>query len=657
MKILLSSLRAAALLIIAVLLLNPYFRSLQEVQVNPEFAVLMDNSESLSIRKGEYSGVSDYLNTLGALQANKPANVELDYFSFGGNVRAASIDSLSITEPSTNLFEALDFILSSEKSYTGVLLLSDGIITYGKNPVVRAGESPFPVHSIALGDTARVMDIAIGNISSNQTGFTNTIHPVEVEISQYGFRDEELTVRLMRNGETVADESISLENGQRSYTTNFELQLEEAGLFTYEVVIDSLAGEWITDNNRSSVSIEVLDSKTRILHLASSIHPDVRALKSMLLQDENIELNSISYLGNRPPFRDMEGGPAEYDLIILHGAPSVSFLDNEVPGWEEIPSLMLELPSSAGESRGQSYSLIEDLSGNGYSVSLFSELSAEGHPILELPDIAPDRLPPLTGSIRTRLTEADALTLLGITFQGLETNADLLAVQERGNIRRAHVSAYGWYMLAQSTSPEVRELYTELFNNIVSWTSTDPDNRLLKVSPSRIEFSVTEAATINASLINENGDVEDDANIEITLVSDELTASYTMNNNGGGNYRLQIPSLPAGKYQYRAVASKGSRVIESQEGEFLISDSSTELANTMRNDQLLRGISGNSNGVFIPYTDVGALWDSLESGYELASNTELVESYFFPVRSPLWFLIVIGLLGAEWFIRKKYALP
>lgn len=657
MKALLTALRSCALLIIAILLLNPYFRTVKEVQVNPKFAVLMDNSESLSIQKGQYSGISDYLNTIESLQRNKPDNVELDYFSFGGDVRVTSVDSLSFSDPSTNLFEAIDFIISSENSYTGALLLSDGIITYGKNPVVRAGESPFPIHAVALGDTARVVDIAIRNVTANQTGFTNTLHPVEVEISQYGFTNEQIELRLMRDTETLAVENIRLENDIRNYTATFELQLEEAGLFTYELVVDSLAGEWITENNRATLSIEVLDSKTRILHVTSSIHPDVRALKSMLLSDENIELNSIVYLGTRPPFRNTGDTETDYDLLILHGAPSISFLENQVPDWKDIPTLLLELPASAGDSKGQSYNLIEDLSGRNYSVSFFTEPSAEGHPILELPDIEANRLPALTGNIRTRINEPDAITLLGITFQGLQTNADLLAVQERGNIRRAHVSAFGWYIFAQSTNPQVRDYYTALFNNLVSWTSTDPDNRLLKVAPAKIEFSVTEAATIHASLINENGVVEDDATIEITLLSDELSATYTMNNLGSGSYRIQIPALPAGKYRFRAVASKGSRVIESQEGEFLISDSSTELVNTLRNDELLRGIAGSSNGIFIPYVNIESLWDSLGSSYELNSSSEFVENYFFPVRSPIWFLLVLALLGTEWFIRKKYALP
>lgn len=103
---------------------------------------------------------------------------------------------------------------------------------------------------------------------------------------------------------------------------------------------------------------------------------------------------------------------------------------------------------------------------------------------------------------------------------------------------------------------------------------------------------------INASLINETGDIESNAVIEFTLKSDNYAANYTMDNLGNGNYQLQIPNLMEGNYKFSATARKGSREIDTETGEFLVSQSSIELANTVRNDELLNNISTGSGVVF-----------------------------------------------------------
>jgi hypothetical protein len=130
-----------------------------------------------------------------------------------------------------------------------------------------------------------------------------------------------------------------------------------------------------------------------------------------------------------------------------------------------------------------------------------------------------------------------------------------------------------------------------------------------------------------------------------------------MENSGNGNYRLDLPRLSEGLYSYNAVARKGEREIESRSGEFLVSNSSSELTNTIRDDGLLRAVAQNSGGSFFTYQNADALWDSLRSANVLETQTEVIENYSFPVRSVYWFMLVLLLLGSEWLLRKYYSLP
>jgi hypothetical protein len=130
-----------------------------------------------------------------------------------------------------------------------------------------------------------------------------------------------------------------------------------------------------------------------------------------------------------------------------------------------------------------------------------------------------------------------------------------------------------------------------------------------------------------------------------------------MDNLGNGNYQLQIPNLMEGNYKFSATARKGNREIDTETGEFLVSQSSIELANTVRNDEMLNNISTGSGGTFFDFRSANEFWKTSEIVSNLQSRTEIKENYIYPVRSVFWFILVIMLLGTEWLIRKKFALP
>jgi hypothetical protein len=180
----------------------------------------------------------------------------------------------------------------------------------------------------------------------------------------------------------------------------------------------------------------------------------------------------------------------------------------------------------------------------------------------------------------------------------------------------------------------------------------------LKVSPVKQSFSTAENPELNAILQNERSESEDDAIIEISLQSeDEDPRTFNMENTGNGNYQLLLPRLSQGLYDYTATARKGSREIETQSGQFLVSNTSMEFINTSRNDELLRSVARNSGGAYLPYNEATAIWDSLQTANILQPHTETIENYAFPVRNIYWFLLVLFLLGTEWIIRKYYSMP
>lgn len=653
------SLRASALIIILLLLLNPYFYSSQEIELKPNIAVFLDNSESIGITKGDYNGLETYNELLNTLDFESRNIADIQFYSIGEKVSEFDPDSLNATEAQTNLSDPINAVLEMEEQVQAGVIISDGIITFGRNPSVNAFNSSIPLYTIAIGDTSKVRDVSVSNVLTNTTGYTNTNHIIEAEITQSGFANNTVSVSLVSDNETFDTQEVSFETDDQLKKVQFELELTESGLKQYEIQVTPLADEWTQSNNNRLFTIDVLDSKVKILHVAFEIHPDVKAIRSIIQQDESNELTTLTWLGGN---RFVEDLPEEsnFNLVIVHGIPSTQEVFTFLEDLENTPTLFFELSTSMN-NRVQNQNLFELINARNNQVSqitLNQLMESDEQPILELPAINLADSPPLYSPLRTELSALQSTALFSINYDGLNTDFPALAVLEQGNIRRSHVLPWGWYKMTQSTNPSHREFVTALISNIVSWTSSDPDNRLLRISPSKKTFSTAESPIINGSLQNERGDPENDGIIEVELqTEDGASRTFNMENSGNGNYRLDLPRLSEGLYKYDAVARKGEREIESQSGEFLISNSSSELTNTIRDDELLGAVARNSGGRFFTYKDVGSFWDSLRTANVLETQTQTIENYSFPVRSVYWFVIVLLLLGSEWLLRKYYSLP
>lgn len=657
-RYLLSGLRASALLILLFLFLNPYFKSTITKEELPKIAVFYDDSESASIVKGAYLGKESYLRTINQFEASKPKDVFLYPYSFSNAVNQTQVDSLRFDKGATNLDEVIQYILNLE-GYQAAVVFSDGIITYGKNPIIAASSSSMPIYTIAIGDTSKVRDIAIQNITTNNTGFTNTLHPVKVAISQYGYSNNEVTVRLKQGSIELQQKNLRFDAEQQVATVNFEIELDEPGLQLYDVIVDSIEGEWITENNKTNFTIDVLESKTRVIQLSSSVHPDVKALKSILSEDGNIELRSFNYFGKWIPELDEKILFEKTDLLILQGFPPsnlVALLNNNI---QEIPTLYINQPPFTNSSSSlPPFVLTESKSQKTIAATFVLNQNFKTHAILELPEVDYSRTAPVFTPLQSDIISLGSEILISANIQGVETKSPLLLVSERGNIRRSELNTFGWYKMYLSNNDAERKVIKQLIGNIVNWTAANPDNRLLKVRTSKNSYTVAEAPIVNASLINESGNNETNALVELELKDPQGNSkSYVFRNLGNGLYQLELPELPSGKYSYEASAQKSSLLIESQNGTFIVSESSAELANTIRNDEFLKGIAERSGGEFYTFNQASNIWADLSSKNLLASETVSEEVYFFPVRNALWFILVITLLGAEWLLRKKFSLP
>jgi hypothetical protein len=504
-----------------------------------------------------------------------------------------------------------------------------------------------------------VKDITIKNLITNKTGYTNTTHALEVEISQTGFANQQTQVRLLNTErELIEEQRVRFNTVNEVVSIDFELELKDEGLTPFYVEIAPLSNEWSNENNISTFTIDVIDSKIRVLHIATEIHPDVKMIRSILQTDENVELSTLTAKTTNSFIEDIPGSNEPFDAILIQGSIPDLLAGNRFD-WENTPTVYFRLPLSIQRnSSASSRVILTSPNGNGiFPLELRKDENTD-HPITEFEDIEYTNFAPLSGLIRSEINTISQ-SLLNAEYRGVQTTMPVLSITEIGNIRRAEVSAWDWYKSYQSTNTDERVFVTTLFSNLINWVTTSPDDRLLKVSPAKTSFELNETVVLNGSLTNERGESEDDATIEVLINNPETdeTRSFNMTNSNRGAYSLEVENIGSGVFSYRAIARKNSRIIDEEEGEFIVQKTNKELVQTVRNEALLQNLATQTGGKYLNFEESTSFLKILDDEGLLEQKQALLEAYTYPVRSIFWFIVVLTLLAGEWLLRKRYSLP
>ena len=157
----LAAFRFIAVTVIAILLLSPFIKTKSTETQKPVIVFLQDNTESVknSFARDDsakyVTGVKDLLETLGK-------KYDVKTYSFDDKLKDSL--SLSFKGKATNISDNLGdiFNLYGNQNVGGIILASDGIYNEGSSPLYTAGNSRFPIYTVALGDTTPQRDLRIG---------------------------------------------------------------------------------------------------------------------------------------------------------------------------------------------------------------------------------------------------------------------------------------------------------------------------------------------------------------------------------------------------------------------------------------------------------------------------------------------------------------
>ena len=658
------TLRATALLILILLLFNPGIRSTETNFIRNHIAVLIDNSRSMTIEKGDWKGNESLQQVIDNLELTDTTNVRYSIFGFDRELFKSKIDSLSLTGSVTDINRAIQQFAQLPESYDAVILVTDGIFNRGFDPTTAALRTGLPFFTIATGDTTKMRDLLVRNVFYNPISFTQSRVPIRAEILNEGFPGRSIEVNLYIDNVLSETQTIATTTDRSVHTIEFETVFTTEGTKNLRIEIPPLDGEWTDANNKYNFTIDVRDDQIRILHLAFEVHPDVGALRHLLATDESIILQHRTWISqNRFSGGALPANADTLDLVILHGFPHPNIppeVENQISQLVSRSNiLILGLPTTQHNRIAESLSNLSPLRSTGPNnvagvLPVINQIESD-HTILDI-DIPPfARAPELSGVIRNKTTASQARILLFNSFRGSDTGIPMIVISETGSQRMSQINAWNWFRWNQSTQPEIRQFYRAFFNNLVKWASASPDDAILSISTSRNSFDEGEPIVFRANVRTESGQPDSDARVEVTILNESgEDRIFAMRHIGQGRFTLDAGVLPAGTYSYEASSYRGTSNTSTQSGSFIVTESILELMDTVRRDELLQFIAEESRGAFFTFNEMDNYKNTLLNSGLLDRRSETFKSTQRIIHLLWWFLLVILLLTSEWILRKKY---
>lgn len=645
-RYILAILRFLAVSLISFLLLSPVIRTVRNQAEKPIIAFALDNSLSIALTE-DSSKRKKWLNEFATIQKQlQQEGFETALHTFEENSEWGKVQ---FNVQSTNLGKLLENIATTyeNRNLDKVVLISDGIYNQGISPEFM--HFKFPIYTVGVGDTTSHKDIAVQAVFFNKIAYLGNKFPIVAEIKNNNFEERNVTVWLLHNGNKIASQNIRLRKDNIS-EVDFLVQATQKGIQRYTVAVEFLEGEHNHNNNQRDAFVEIIDSKEKILLLASVPHPDIKALRSIIEKNENYSFE-IAIAGIQQPKENL------YDLIIAYQVPDYSgvfntFLDNFQK--KGIPVLYIlgansdlnkfSESNSVLTIKGRSWDLDEIFS---YFNTTFSKFNFDSEKLRLL-----TRMPPLQAPYGEYSLKTGTEVLLYQMIGRLQTQKPLLAIQMNKQNKAAVLTGEGlWqWRMAEYELTNRNEIIDEIFLKVIQFLSSKEDKRKLRIYTTQNEYLNYETVTFEAEAYNELYEKISDVKVNLSL-QDEKGKSYNYTFTiTGGITKFEINNLPKGIYKYTATADVMGK-IEKVSGEFAIKELQLESLSTTADFDLLRKIAKNSQGKFFEINQLAELQQEVllhKKSDILHSSEELLEI----IHLKWLFFLILALLAIEWFVRK-----
>ena len=635
-NLILAFLRWTAIVLLLTLLLEPIIKQSISRTEKPIVTVAVDNSQSVSLRSIDSTVLKNKVQEL--VQSLEAEEVEVELFSLN------SQDSFLVNQPTTDLSSLQQQIINAMegRNWVASVLLSDGIFNRGSSPIYK--DYTVPQHTIGLGDTIPPRDINISRVRYNRLSYKGNDTPINIEISQQGYRGQEITVELIEDGKIIQQEQLRLSNSTQEIS--FTINSENEGLRRISARTKVQSGEFVSENNSASIFMEVIDGKQKVLIVASSPHPDIKAIKSALTVTENYEITTYM------PSIDENEPDDIFDVVIYHGAFSrfTEYEPKENPGiWyilngESVLNLMnTEVPFFNIRRRGsQTDKVTSSLN------STFTKFEIEDDKRVL------DEVPPLEIPFGDYDASGPVETLLFQKVGSIATSKPLFTFFDDGSRKLALLAGQNiWKWKLQETAIHGdTEVFQQIVSKTVQYLSVKNDKKQFRFRVRENSFSDLDPIRFDSEVYNDIYERVYGNNISIDIINENGVKQSFEFADSEYNSTFKLPALEGGIYSYTARTMLGDKRL-SDKGQFLVEKVNREYLNLTADHNILKNLSLKTSGKYFHHSQFDQAIDELKNK-EYKAIIRSAETLFPLIRSQWMLVIILVLFSIEWLLRKYW---
>ncbi|MBC8346329.1 MAG: hypothetical protein ISR82_02915 [Candidatus Marinimicrobia bacterium] len=645
---LLLSIRAIVLLLLIILLLNPVLNFSGEKEKELKWAIFVDNSASIKYHQTPsihaiQSGINSLTNRL------TEKNIPYDLYQFADKINKLNGPNLEGKGVTTNLGIVSEKIIQDKNDLAGAVIISDGLITEGKNPLREFQQLNFPVHTIGIGEGSELVDVAIQSIDVPTVVLKSDGVNVNVTVQSLGNISDRLSVSLYASGQLLGSKHIRLSGLGSKKEINFRFRPKDIGKQNYEVRVSSVEDEINIQNNRQQFNILVLKDRYKVALLTGSPNKNTGVLKRMLNQNPRIHLDHFVRMTEtrfRPGIKSFWETP--YELIIFENYPIKPLSSNfvRILGKKVLSNQAALFLISGPNQSNASLKGITSILG----VTILDTIIETKSVFWDFTDeklVDDSELPPL---------------LQNIYMTGQSSRSDTLAITEMDWplwIRNQHgnIRTMVW------TSPGLNTLYSYeqklpepgafsfIWLQSISWllkTGGEHEN-FFRLNKDR--FQQGEMVQISGNQPFEQSS-EPKRNVMITLFHDsnEILMRDILFNIEEQRWMGEFRAPGPGEYQYSIHFELENEPI--QTGSFQVLESQIELNQVFLNKKLLTSISNETDGQYLPWASRDSLLIKLNPKVRREFKANIIKFN----ESKILLFIIILLLCIEWIIRRRRGL-
>lgn len=676
----LAFLRSAALILACLIAFGPILHITTKKTREATVGLLIDTSSSMKIRDNGRMRGEMLQNLLRSPELNTLKDrTELRSYFFSDNILPLSEfnpDSIPFDGTATDITQALK-ALRDERGVTSmacVLLLSDGGHNLGENPVRLSESLGYPIYGVTIGEAGQKPDLILTQSLTNEVTYTGNEVPVEVSLRGPGYGGSRISVQL-RMREKILDQRVVTipPNGlETSLRLNFTPQ--DLGFQKVTAEISRLEGELTHENNTREFYIRVLKSKLQVLLLANAPSPDLAFLKRLLLADENIHIIARTQKKGGGFYEDLFPPDAELqtlDLFILLDVPSQFTTASE---WGRLIKILQQHEKPFLLIAGKEIDIQKLLSIEALLPFYFPKQKTEGlvlprltpegkfHPIVRIDEdweanaAAWHQLPPLFSSWRfarpkpgcqllaTGISEKFEPSTMGKGFPLIIARH----VGQRKSLAFLGHGLYRWDLLMWGVGG-TNDVLKGFLSNSIRWLVTREEDKPVRISTNKRIYRAGEEIFFTAQVYDETYHPLERALVMFTLVSPSGEYTLQLADAGNGQYKKTHRVFESGTYRVEGEATLRGRSLGKDEIEFSVSSFNPEFIDTRAHPELMESLARVTGGRSGPPDSLASIVGAMNFQPQTIHSTREIELYSFP-----WTLaLIIVLLSAEWFIRKR----